>query len=115
MHIKRSGKLTRGVEEKTEVPRQMRMDKIEEAKKYLAKMEELLKARGDISFLCESVREKMAKINSLRSKLIQEVKEKVKLRGKVHELEESIRDREHVADELRAEVEDLNRCILAYW
>ena len=36
----------------------MRKEKIEEAEKHLAKMEELLKAQGDITFLCESVCEK---------------------------------------------------------
>ena len=92
----------------------MRKEKIEEAEKHLAKIEEMLKEQGDISFLCEYLREKMAEIDSLRSKLILEVKEKLELRGKVQELED-VRDCELVADELRAEVENLNRRIQAYW
>ena len=41
---RRSGRLTRRVEEMTEALKQMRKEKIEEADKHLAKMEELLKA-----------------------------------------------------------------------
>jgi len=59
----------------------MRKEKIEEGDKHLAKMDELLKAQGDISFLCESVCKKIVEINLLRSKLIMEVKEKVELCG----------------------------------
>ena len=43
----------------------MRKKKIEEADKHLAKMDELLKAQGDISFLCESVCEKIVEIDLL--------------------------------------------------
>ena len=43
----------------------MRKEKIEEADKHLAKMDELLKAQGDISFLCESVCEKIVEIDLL--------------------------------------------------
>ena len=44
-------------------------------------MDELLKAQGDISFLCESVCKKIVEIDLLQSKLIMEVKEKVELCG----------------------------------
>jgi len=57
----------------------------------------------------------MAEIDSFRSKLLLDVEEKLKLYDKVRELKEGVRDREHVVDELRAEVEDLNRRIQAYW
>ena len=61
----------------------MRKKKIEEADKHLAKMDELLKAQGDISFLCESVCKKIVEIDLLQSKLILEVKEKLELCGDV--------------------------------
>ena len=79
------------------------------------KTDELQKVHGDISFLCEYVREKMAKTDSLWSKLILEVEEKLELRGKLWELEVGVRDRERVVDRLKAEMEDLNKRIQEYW
>ena len=90
------------MEEMTEVLRQMRKEKIEQAENHLARLEGLQKAQGDISCLCESVRE-LAEIDSLRSKLILEVEEKLELCGKVWALEVGVRDRERVVDELKAE------------
>ena len=101
------------MKEMTEALRQMRKEKIEQAEKHLARLEGLQKAQGDISFLCESVRE-LAEIDSLWSKLILEVEEKLELRSKVWELEVGVRDRERVADELKVEVEDLNKRIQAH-
>ena len=98
-------------EEMAEILRKMRKEMIKEAEKHLAKMEKMHKAHGDISFLCESVCEKMAKIDMLQSRLIQGVEGKLRLHGIVRELEVIIRDRECVADELRAEVEDLDKRI----
>ena len=42
-------------------------EKLELAKGLLARLEELKKAKEDVSFLCEAISEKMTKINSLRS------------------------------------------------
>jgi len=71
------------VKEMAEALRQMSKEKLEQAEKHLARLEELHKANEDISFRCKSVCEKMAEIDSLRSQLDQERKEKLEFHGKV--------------------------------
>ena len=53
--------------------------KLELATDLLAKLEELKKAREDISILCEAVGERGTGIDSLRSQLDEEHKEKLEL------------------------------------
>ena len=94
------------MEELSEVVKRMRK-KLELTESLLARLEELKKAREDVS-LCEAIGEKTKEIDSLRTQLNQEVVEKFELRGKVRKLEVSSSKHELAAEDLRAKVVDLN-------
>ena len=91
----------------------LQKEKLELTEGLLARLEELKKAK-DVS-LCEAINEKTTKINLLQSQLDQERKEKLKLHGRVRELKVISRNHEHMAEDLRVEVVDLNDCNQRYW
>ena len=66
------------------------------------------KARKDVSFLCKAVSDRAKEIVLLQTQLDQEIKEKLELCRKVWELEVSSRKHQHVVEDLRVEVVDLN-------
>ena len=92
----------------------LQKEKLELTEGLLARLEELKKAKEDVSW-CEAINEKTTEINLLRSQLDQERKEKLKLHGRVRELKVSSRNHEHMAEDLRVEVVDLNDCNQRYW
>ena len=103
------------MEELSEAVKHLQKEKLELIEGLQARLKELKKAKEDVSFLCGAISEKTMKINLLWSQLEQERKEKLKLRGKVRELEVSSRHHERVAEDLRAELVDLNDCNWEYW
>ena len=78
----RSGDLAQQVE-LSEAEKRMRKEKLELAEGLLARLEELKKAREDVSFFCEVIGKRTKENDSLLTQLDQEVAEKLKLRGKV--------------------------------
>jgi len=78
----RSGDLAQQVE-LSEAEKRMRKEKLELAEGLLARLEELKKAREDVSFFCEAIGKRTKENDSLLTQLDQEVAEKLKLRGKV--------------------------------
>ena len=62
--IRRSGELVQQVEELSEAMKCLQKEKFELTKDLLAMLEELKKAKEDVSFLCEAIGKKTMEINS---------------------------------------------------